>query len=158
MHYKPEYKVYVITGEESGENIAYEILKKITNKINIKFYGIGGDKLKRLGLKPIFSASELSIMGILEIIPKIPKLINLIYKTYNDILNVEPNLIISVDSPGFVFRVLQKVKKKKNISTLHIVAPTVWAWKPNRAKKISKYVDNLFVLFPFEKNILFLME
>ena len=58
MHYKPEYKVYVITGEESGENIAYEILKKITNKINIKFYGIGGDKLKRLGLEPIFSASE----------------------------------------------------------------------------------------------------
>ncbi len=151
MHYKPEYKVYVITGEESGENIAYEILKKLTNKINIKFYGIGGDKLKRLGLEPIFSVNELSIMGILEIIPKIPKLINLIYKTYNDILNVEPHLIISVDSPGFVFRVLQKVKIKKNISTLHIVAPTVWAWKPNRAKKISKYVDNLFVLFPFEK-------
>ena len=52
-------------------------------------------------------------MGILEIIPKIPKLINLIHKTYNDILNIDPNLIISVDSPGFVFRVLQKVKKKK---------------------------------------------
>ena len=101
MHYKPEYKVYVITGEESGENIAYEILK--ITKINIKFYGIGGDKLKKLGLKPIFSASKLSIMGILEIIPKIPILINLIYKTYNDILNVEPDLIISVDSPGFCF-------------------------------------------------------
>ena len=113
MHYKPEYKVYVIVGEESGENIAYEILNQITNKINIKFYGIGGNKLKRLGLKPIFSANELSIMGILEVIPKIPKLINLINKTYNDILNVDPNLIISVDSPDFVFRVLQKVKKKK---------------------------------------------
>ena len=73
-------------------------------------------------------------MGILEIIPKIPILINLINKTYNDILNIEPHLIISFDSPGFVFRVLQKLKKK-NISTLHIVAPTVWAWKPNRAKK-----------------------
>ena len=64
MHYKSKYKVYVIVGEESGENIAYEILKKITNKINIKLYGIGGDKLKRLGLKSIFSANELSIMGI----------------------------------------------------------------------------------------------
>ena len=76
-------------------------------------YGIGGDKLKKLGLKSIFPANELSIMGILEIIPKVPKLINLIYKTYKDILNIEPNLIITIDSPGFVFRVLQKVKKKK---------------------------------------------
>ena len=108
MHYKSEYKVYVITGEESGENIAYELLKNITNRINIKLYGIGGDKLKKLGLKPIFPASKLSIMGILEIIPKIPKLINLIYKTYKDILNIDPNLIITLTHLGLFLEYYKK--------------------------------------------------
>ena len=74
-------------------------------------------------------------------------------------MQVEPDLIITIDAPDFAFRVLKKIKNKNNnFKTLHIVAPTVWAWKSSRAKKISKFVDNLFVLFPFEKNILYHME
>ena len=66
--------------------------------------------------------------------------------------NVDPDLIITVDSPGFTFRVLKKLKSiNPKLQNLHIVAPTVWAWKPDRAKKISYYIDNLFVLYPFEK-------
>ena len=149
---KLKYKIYIIVGEDSGENIAYEILSQLKKKINYKLYGIGGKKLNSLGLKEIFSLSELSIMGLFEVLPKVPKLLKLIQKTYINILEVDPDLIITIDAPDFAFRVLKKIKKENNqFKTLHIVAPTVWAWKPNRAKKISRFVDNLFVLFPFEK-------
>ncbi len=152
MRIKSKYKIYIIVGEESGENIGYELLSSLKKKINFRLYGIGGKKLNSLGLKSIFNFNELSVMGLFEILPKIPKLLLLIQKTFLHILQVEPDLIITIDAPDFAFRVLKKIKNKNNnFKTLHIVAPTVWAWKSNRAKKISKFVDNLFVLFPFEK-------
>ncbi len=152
MHIKSKYKIYIIVGEESGENIGYEILSSLKKKINFKLYGIGGKKLNSLGLKSIFNFNELAVMGLFEVLPKIPKLLILIQKTFLNILQVEPDLIITIDAPDFSFRVLKKIKNKNNsFKTLHIVAPSVWAWKPSRAKKISKFVNNLFVLFPFEK-------
>ncbi|MBV68330.1 MAG: lipid-A-disaccharide synthase [Pelagibacterales bacterium] len=152
MRIKSKYKIYIIVGEESGENIGYEILSSLKKKINYRLYGIGGKKLNSLGLKSIFNFNELSVMGLFEVLPKIPKLLILMQKTFFNILQVEPDLIITIDAPDFAFRVLKKIKNKNNnFKTLHIVAPTVWAWKSRRAKKISKFVDNLFVLFPFEK-------
>ena len=151
MPFKTNYKIYVVTGEVSGENIIYQILKELSKKNVINLYGIGGMQLKSLGLKPLFSYTELSIMGLLEVLPKIPKILFLLNKVVNDILKVEPDLIITVDAPDFSFRVLKRVKKRNSLlKNLHIVAPTVWAWKSGRAKKISFFIDNLFVLFPFE--------
>ena len=95
---------------------------------------------------------RISLMGLIEVVPKIPELLSLIKLTVNKILDIKPDLIITIDAPGFNFRVLQKLKQLKvTIPNIHIVAPTVWAWKANRAKKIARYVDNLFVLYPFEK-------
>ena len=151
MPFKTNYKIYVVTGEVSGENIIYQILKELSKKNVINLYGIGGMQLKSLGLKPLFSYTELSIMGLLEVLPKIPKILFLLNKVVNDVLKVEPDLIITVDAPDFSFRVLKRVKKRNSLlKNLHIVAPTVWAWKSGRAKKISFFIDNLFVLFPFE--------
>ena len=91
-------------------------------------------------------------MGLLEVIPKIPKLMSLISFTVNKILLFKPDIIITVDAPGFNFRILKKLKKYNlNTKIIHIVAPTVWAWKPGRAKKISSFINYLFVLYPFEK-------
>ena len=154
MHYKNKNKnkkIFVIAGEMSGENIIYNILKYKNFYKDINLYGIGSSKLKQLGLKSMFPMEELSLMGIFEILPKIPKLLSLINKTVSYIHYINPDLIITIDSPDFNFRVLNKIKKTKSYKTLHIVAPSVWAWKPNRAKKIKKYVDYLFTLYPFEK-------
>ena len=113
MHSNLKYKIYIIVGEESGENIGYELLSSLKKKIKFKLYGLGGKKLKSLGLNTIFNFNDLSIMGIFEILPRIPKLISLINQTCNDIENVKPDLIISIDAPDFSFRVLNKIKKKK---------------------------------------------
>ena len=152
MHTKKIKKIYIIVGEESGENIAISIIDLLKKFSNFQLYGIGGKKLEKRGLSSLFPFSELSIMGLIEVIPKVPKMIYLINKTINDILDKKPDLIVTIDAPDFSFRVLKKLKRiLPSAKTLHIVAPTVWAWKSYRAKKIASYVDNLFVLFPFEK-------
>ena len=80
-------KVYIIVGEESGENIAVDIISKLKKTTNLDLRGIGGSRLEKLGFKSIFPFTELSIMGLIEIIPKIPKLLFYINKTVKDILS-----------------------------------------------------------------------
>ena len=129
-------KIFVIAGEISGDNIAYNLLSDF---IKIKKYdikGVGGQKLKKLGMSSIFQMERISLMGILEIVPKIPFLLFLLRKTIIEIIKYNPDLLITIDSPGFNFRIAKKIKKlDPNIKILHVVAPTVWAWKASRAKK-----------------------
>ena len=151
MQYKK--KIFIVAGEVSGDQLGGILLRKLQAYNNsISFYGIGGKNLIALGLKPIFSMDKISLMGLIEILPKVPELLSLIKLTVNKIINIKPDLIITIDAPGFNFRILKKLKQLNiNIPNIHIVAPTVWAWKAGRAKKIASYVDNLFVLYPFEK-------
>ena len=151
MQYKKT--IFIVAGEVSGDQVGGVLLRKLKNSNNsIHFYGIGGKNLIELGLKPIFSMEKISLMGLIEVLPKIPELLSLLKLTVNRIIDIKPDLIITIDAPGFNFRILKKLKQLKvNIPNVHVVAPTVWAWKANRAKKIASYVDNLFVLYPFEK-------
>ena len=145
-------KIFVIAGEISGDQIGGLILRNIKKNNNIELYGVGGKNLLKLGLKPIFNMNRISLMGLIEIIPRIPELLYLINLTIRKIIEIKPDLIITIDAPGFNFRILKKIKELNlKLQNIHIVAPTVWAWKANRAKKIAYYVNNLFVLFPFEK-------
>ena len=145
-------KIFIIAGELSGDNLGegllYE-LKKITSN-NIIIYGVGGEKMISQGLKPIFDIKHLSIMGIFEVITKIPKIIKLLKLTKRKIIEIRPDIVITIDAPGFNFR-LQKSIKELNLKRVHYVAPSVWAWKSYRAKKIAKFLDHLLVLYPFEK-------
>ena len=151
MQYKKT--IFIIAGEISGDQLGGILLKKLkTSNNSLHFYGIGGKNLLELGLNSIFSMEKISLMGLIEVLPKIPELLSLIKLTVNKIIDIKPDLIITIDAPGFNFRILKKLKQLNvNIPNIHIVAPTVWAWKANRAKKIASYVDNLFVLYPFEK-------
>ena len=145
-------KIFVIAGEASGDQLGSLILSNIKNSNNVELYGVGGKKLLKLGLTPIFNMDRISLMGLIEIIPRIPELLFLINLTIRKIMEINPDLIITIDAPGFNFRVLKKIKKLNlRFKNIHVVAPTVWAWKANRAKKISDYINCLFVLFPFEK-------
>ena len=150
---KPEkVKIFIIAGELSGDILGEGLiiqLKKMTNN-NIDIFGVGGDKMISQGLKPIFNIKFLSIMGIFEVLLKIPKILKLLKLTKRKIIEINPDIVITIDAPGFNFR-LQKSIKNLNFKQIHYVAPSVWAWKSYRAKKITKFLDHLLVLFPFEK-------
>lgn len=143
-------KIYIIAGEPSGDYIASLIMRNLSSHA-INFEGIGGPLMIKQGLKSLFPMTEISLMGFLEILPHIFRLKKLLNQTIRDVLNQNPDMLITIDSPGFTYRVAKKVRQyKPNLKILHIVAPTVWAYKEGRALKYARIYNNLFTLLPFE--------
>ena len=146
-------KIFIIAGEDSGDKLGSAIidgLREVTDT-STKFVGIGGNGMISRGLESIFPMSELSVMGFVEIASKYKSLKKRLNQTISSILDEKPDILLTIDAPEFCFRVAKQVKLlNKNIAVAHYVAPTVWAWRPNRAKKISSFVDQILALFPFE--------
>jgi lipid-A-disaccharide synthase len=145
-------KIFIIAGEDSGDILASGMMKRLNDKADVKYSGVGGDLMKKQGLKKsFFDMKELSVMG-LDIVPQIPHFLRRINETVDEILRVNPDVVVTVDAPEFSFRVLKKVRKEnKDIKLVHYVSPSVWAWREGRAKKISKFLDGILLLWPFEK-------
>jgi len=147
-------KIFLITGEASGDligsKLGHELNKNFKNNI---LKGVGGEKLKALGLESIFDQADIEVNGFIEIIPHIPRILSRINQTVEEIIKFKPDLIITIDSPDFNFRVIKKLRKKApdlNCKIAHYVAPTVWAYRAKRAEKIAKLYDLLLVILPFE--------
>ena len=149
-------KIFIITGEESGDKIAALVINKIKKKItNVSFLAIGGSNIKSENINCIFDIKEISYMGFIDVLKNISTLKNRLNYAVKKILEFKPDIIFSVDSPDFSLRILKKIKKFNNkIKTIHLVAPHVWAWRENRKKILFKFIDHLLLLFSFEKNIL----
>lgn len=144
-------KIYIIAGEASGDILGAKLMAALQAESEnyIDFHGVGGDKMIGHGLHSLFPMSDISIMGFVEIIPHIPKVLKRVQQTVDDILKVRPNVVITIDSPGFCCRVAEKLQGK-GIKLIHYVAPTVWAYKPKRAEKFARLFDHLLLLLPFE--------
>ena len=141
---------FIIAGEASGDLLGAKLIKEIKLKDkDAKITGVGGALMKEQGLKSIFPMEDLSVMGFFEVIPHLKKLLGRIKETANKILETNPDYVITIDSPDFSFRV---VKKLKNFSgkKIHLIAPSVWAYREGRAQKISKIYDLLLAILPFE--------
>ena len=166
---KNHYKFFIIAGEASGDllgsKLINELKKQLINKsCSFEFIGIGGKLMQEQGLETIFAIEELSLMGFVEILPHIPKLIKLINFTAQQIIANEVDVVISIDAPDFSFRVMNKLNKllKENnnlnhpnhpnhqIKKIHLIAPSVWAYRQSRAEKIAKIYNLLLVILPFE--------
>jgi len=143
--------IYLIAGEASGDNIGARLMASLKQQTtgNIRFSGIGGPRMAEQGLKSLFPMEELSIMGFSEVLPHIPKLLGRITKTVGDVVSQRPDAVVTIDTPAFSFRVAKKLKGK-GIPLIHFVAPSVWAWKPWRAKRVAGFLDHLLTLLPFE--------
>ena len=146
-------KIFIIAGEDSGDKLGSAIIDGLREVADtpISFVGIGGNSMIARGLESIFPMRELSVMGLVEIVSQYQNLKKRLNQTISSILDERPNVLLTIDAPEFCFRVAKKIKLlNKNIPIVHYVAPSVWAWRPNRAEKISKFIDHVLALFPFE--------
>lgn len=145
-------KIYFIAGEISGDFIGGRIIQNLQDNKELEFVGVGGKHMEEAGItKSLFPISEVNLMGFIEIVPHIFKIKKLINKTIEDIVNNEPDLLITIDSPGFTYRVAKQIRKLlPKLKMIHIVAPSVWAYKEGRAAKYARIYDCLFALLPFE--------
>ena len=146
-------KVYLIAGEPSGDLLGSRLMRALRSKTknNVEFFGLGGDTMEAEGLNSLFDISDLAIMGLVEVIPSIPKVLRHIKNTVDDIVRVQPDVVITIDSWSFCARVHKRLRKlKTGIPQIHYVAPQVWAWKKKRARTMYKYIDALMTLLPQE--------
>ena len=146
-------KIFVLTGEPSGDKLASKVISKLQkNNPNIEYSCVGGTHLNSLGIKSIFDLKEITYIGFTSVLLNIFKIKNKINKTVEEIIKFNPDVLFSVDSPDFTLRVAEKVKKINNeIKTVHYVAPQVWVWREGRVKKFKKFLDHVLLLFDFEK-------
>jgi len=130
-------KIFVLTGEPSGDKLASKAvskLKQINN--NIEYLSVGGTYLKSKGIDSIFKLEEITYLGFTRVILNLFKIKRKINYTVEKILEFNPDILFSVDSPDFTLRVAKIIKKRNsNIITIHYVAPQVWLWRKGRVKK-----------------------
>ena len=146
-------KIFILTGEASGDKLASTVVSKLKQKnLEIEYLSVGGSNLASLGIKSIFDLNEITYIGFTSVLLNILKIKKKINQTVNEILKFKPDILFSVDSPDFTLRVAEKVKKLNNeIKTVHYVAPQVWVWREGRVKKFKKFLDHILLLFDFER-------
>ncbi len=146
-------KIFILTGEPSGDKLASRVindLKKLNQ--NVDYLSVGGENLQSLGVKSIYNLNEITYLGFTNVLLNIFKINKKINETVKAIIDYNPDLLFTVDSPDFTLRVAERVKKiNSKIKTIHYVAPQVWVWREGRVKKIKKFIDHILLLFSFEK-------
>ena len=148
-------KILMIAGEPSGDRLGANLIDGLKYELRglntMEVQGIGGSLMKSKGLKSIFDLEDISYMGFVEILPNVPKILNIIKRISNYAIAWRPDVIITIDSPDFSSRVSKKIKRIwPEAKIIHYVVPSVWAWRPKRAKKMAKFVDHVLAILPFE--------
>lgn len=144
-------RVFVLAGEPSGDRLGAALMRGLkTLAPDVSFEGVGGTLMQAEGLRSQFPMEELSVMGIAEVLPKYFDLKRRIQETADAVVAMQPDVMITIDSPDFSLRVAKLVKDASDIRTVHYVAPSVWAWRPGRATKMAKVIDHVLALLPFE--------
>jgi lipid-A-disaccharide synthase len=146
-------KIFVLTGEPSGDKLASTAISKLQKDYtDIEYLSVGGSNLRKIGIESIFDLKEITYLGFTSVLLNIFKINKRINQTVKEILKFNPDILFSVDSPDFTLRVAEKVKKiNPQIKTIHYVAPQVWIWRRGRVKKMKKFIDHVLLLFNFEK-------
>jgi len=144
--------LFLIAGEPSGDRLGASLMAGLKRlDPDLQFHGIGGHLMQAQGLHSLFPMSDLSVMGIAEVLPRLPKLLRRVREAATAASDLNPAALITIDSPDFCLRVAARAKvANPGLKTIHYVAPTVWAWRPERAAKMAKYIGHVLALFPFE--------
>lgn len=150
---KPPLKIFLVAGEHSGDALGAKLMAALRQlySADIEFSGVGGDEMTTQGLKSLFSIDDVAVMGPLAILRRLPLLIRRVHETVDHALRVSPDLVVIIDSPEFTHPIAKRIRRRApRIPIIDYVSPSVWAWRPGRAKRMRAYVDHVLALLPFE--------
>ena len=146
-------KIFLIATEESGDRLGANLMKVLRQRLGgaVRFEGVGGRSMVREGLVSRFPIEELSIIGLAAVVKQLPKILRLIRETAAAVTEAKPDILVIIDSPDFTHRVAKRVRAADSqIPIVDYVSPSVWAWRPGRARAMLTYVDHVLALLPFE--------
>lgn len=147
------YRIFIVAGEHSGDALGAKLMAALNGQLvgRVRYLGIGGPLMERHGLVSQFPLSDIAVMGLVPILKRLPSLIRRVYQTVDAAVSAEPDLVVIIDAPEFTHAVAKRIRKRRPaIPIIDYVSPTVWAWRPGRARKMAPYVDHLLALLPFE--------
>jgi lipid-A-disaccharide synthase len=146
------HRVFLVAGEASGDHLGADLIGSLRkHRPDLRFSGVGGPAMARMGLASLFPMADINVMGVLPVIRSLPTLLARIKAAAAAILADPPDVLVLIDAPDFTHRVARRVRKARpDIPIIDYVSPTVWAWRPGRARQMRAYVDHVLALLPFE--------
>jgi lipid-A-disaccharide synthase len=147
------FRIFIVVGEHSGDQLGFKLMRALRAATDghISFAGVGGEAMAGEGLNSLFPLSDIAVMGIAPVIAKLPTLLSRIRQTAQAIIQNPPDALVIIDSPDFTHRVARRVRRVlPDLRVIDYVSPSVWAWRPGRAKAMRAYIDLVLALLPFE--------
>ena len=144
-------RVYLVAGEASGDRLAADLLRELKKNPKLKAFGVGGPMLKAAGQEQSLNLAKHAVVGLTDVLKNLPKFLKIFREVKHEIAEVNPDVVILVDYPGFNLRLAKALHGQRNAPAIvYYVSPQVWAWKAGRAKLMERILDRLLVIFPFE--------
>jgi lipid-A-disaccharide synthase len=148
-----ELKLFIVAGEHSGDALGAKLMAALNERRpgRIHFQGVGGERMAQQGLVSLLPMEEVAVMGLSAIVGRLPTLLRHVYRTAASAVAAEPDALVIIDSPEFTHPIARRVRRRRpEIPIVDYVSPSVWAWRPGRARKMRHYVDHVLALLPFE--------
>jgi len=146
-----EPRVYLVAGEASGDRLAADLLRELKKNPKLRAFGVGGPMLKAAGQEQSLDLAKHAVVGLTDVLKNLPKFLKIFREVKHDIAEVNPDVVVLVDYPGFNLRLAKALHGERNgPAVVYYVSPQVWAWKPGRAKTMERILERLLVIFPFE--------
>lgn len=149
-------RLFAVAGEHSGDRLGGKLLATLRGRLGDKLIvkGVGADDMGAAGLTSIFPMSDIDVMGLGDVVKRLPLLLRRIQQTVAAAQAFDPHLLLVIDSPDFTHRVARRFRKlRPEVPIIDYVSPTVWAWRPGRARMMASYTDHLLSLLPFEPDV-----
>jgi lipid-A-disaccharide synthase len=152
---KPK-RIYIVVGEASGDILGADLVESLRAlSPDIECVGLAGPRMQALGIKSLFDIEDISVMGFAAVFARLPTILARISATARDIVEKRPDAVVLIDSPDFTHRVAKKVRAKlPGTPIVKYICPSVWAWRPSRAKTMARHFDHVLAILPFEPRLL----
>lgn len=153
---KRELRIFMVAGEHSGDALGGRLMAELNAQARgrARYLGVGGSNMRAQGLISQFPLSDIAVMGPVAIIKALPRLLRRVYRTVDAAVTAEPDAVVIIDAPEFTHPIARRIRRKlPNVPIIDYVSPSVWAWRPGRAKRMRAYVDHVMALLPFEPGV-----
>ena len=145
-------RVALVVGEESGDQLGASLIDAIRRqRPSASFFGLAGEGMVARGMTSLFPIADVAVMGLASIVAHLPRIVRRIYQTVDEVLRWEPDILVIIDSPDLTHAVAKRIARRRpDLPIVDYVSPSVWAWRPGRARRMTRYVDHVLALLPFE--------
>src|SRR5690606_6571830 len=145
--------IFLVAGEQSGDALGASLMAALQARLGerVVFSGVGGALMETCGLESLFPLSDVAVMGPLSILPRLPRIVRRVHRTVDAAVAAQPDVVVIIDSPEFTHAIAKRVRRRcPGIPIIDYVSPSVWAWRPGRAKRMRGHIDHALALLPFE--------